>query len=212
MSEIFERMKWEDIYSYWQVSSEKYMHALNPPHSSCNIEVKRNSQNRIYSYLWIRNDQIKQVSAELNGYAESTRFSTKTILPNEAVLRAADLMIQSKSDEERAAIWIWIFCCSLENATLPYPNSLYLDYVGAKVRLFLQEQFQEWVFRYQHRFPHLFINSEILKKVKFERYSIIVDFAIMNAFMLCKEYAIVLFDSEPEKNELPFSYHDLRKE
>ena len=192
MSEIFERMKWEDIYSYWQVSSEKYMHALNPPHSSCNIEVKRNSQNRIYSYLWIRNDQIKQVSAELNGYAESTRFSTKTILPNEAVLRAADLMIQSKSDEERAAIWIWIFCCSL--------------------RLFLQEQFQEWVFRYQHRFPHLFINSEILKKVKFERYSIIVDFAIMNAFMLCKEYAIVLFDSEPEKNELPFSYHDLRKE
>ena len=59
MSEIFERMKWEDIYSYWQVSSEKYMHALNPPHSSCNIEVKRNSQNRIYSYLWIRNDQIK---------------------------------------------------------------------------------------------------------------------------------------------------------
>ena len=34
----------------------------------------------------------------------------------------------------------------------------------------------------------------------------------MNAFMLCKEYAIVLFDSEPEKNELPFSYHDLRKE
>ena len=212
MSEIFERMKWEDIYSYWQVSSEKYMHALNPPHSSCNIEVKRNSQNRIYSYLWIRNDQIKQVSAELNGYAESTRFSTKTILPNEAVLRAADLMIQSKSDEERAAIWIWIFCCSLENATLPYPNSLYLDYVGAKARLFLQEQFQEWVFRYQHRFPHLFINSEILKKVKFERYSIIVHFEITNASMLCKEYAIVLFDSEPEKNELPFSYHDLRKE
>ena len=88
MSEIFEKMKWEDIYSYWQVSSEKYMHALNPPHSSCNIEVKRNSQNRIYSYLWIRNDQIKQVSAELNGYAESTRFSTETILPSEAVLRA----------------------------------------------------------------------------------------------------------------------------
>ena len=143
MNDIFEKMRWEDIYSYWQVSSEKYMHALNPPRSTHKIEVKRNSQNRVYSYLWIRNDLINQVSAEINDHAESTRFSRETILPNEAVLRAADLMIQSKSDEERAAIWIWIFCCSLENATLPYPNSLYIDYVGAKARQFLQEHFEQ---------------------------------------------------------------------
>lgn len=212
MNDIFEKMKWEDIYSYWRVSAEKYICALNPPRSTHKIEVNRNSQNRIYSYLWIRNDQIKQAQAEMNDYTESTRFNKETVLPNETVLRAADLMIQSKSTEERAAIWIWIFCCSLENATLRYPNSLYIDYVGAKARIFLQEHFQEWIFRYHHRFPHLFVDSEILKKVKFERYSVIVDFAMMNAFMLCKEYSIVLFDSEPEKNEPPFSYRNLRKE
>lgn len=205
-------MKWEDIYSYWKVSTEGCMNIVNSAPLPSKIAVDSSGKNRIYTYLWLNNSQLDDIKIEMNHMTVFSDFRYRNTLTDERVMRATDLMVQAKSDEERAAIWIWIFCSSLENAKLPHPNSLYLDYVGAKARLYLQEHFEEWVFKYRHRFPHLFIDSDILSKVKFERYSVIVDFAIMNAFMICKEYSIVLFDSEPEANDPPFSYRNLRKE
>ena len=212
MLESFEKMKWEDIYSYWKVSTEGCMNIVNSAPLPSKIAVDSSGKNRIYTYLWLKSGQLDEVKSEMKHMTVFSGFRFRNTPTDERVMRAADLMVQAKSDEERAAIWMWIFCSSLENAKLPYPNSLYLDYVGAKARLFLQEHFDEWIFRYHHRFPHLFIGSDILSKVKFERYSVIVDFAIMNAYMICKEYSIVLFDSEPEKKEPPFSYRNLRKE
>lgn len=212
MIESFEKMKWEDIYSYWRISTEDHLNIVNNTPDPITIPVQRNGENRIYAYLWIKNSQIKQVQNALEQSVESPIYQHRNVLPDERVIRAVDLMVQAKSDEERVAIWLWIFCTSLEKAQLPFPNSNYIELVGAKARLFLQGHFQEWIFRYHYRYPYLFIDSDILSKVKFERYSVIVDFAIMNAFMICKEYSIVLFDSEPEANDPPFSYRDLRKE
>lgn len=212
MHESFEKMKWEDIYSYWRISTEDHLNIVNNTPDPITIPVQRNGENRTYAYLWIKNSQIKQAQNMLEQSVKSPIYQHRNVLPDERVIRAADLMFQAKSDEERVAIWLWIFCTSLEKAQLPFPNSKYIELVGAKVRLLLQEHFDEWIFRYHHRFPHLFIGSDILSKVKFERYSVIVDFAIMNAYMIRKEYSIVLFDSEPEKKESPFSYRNLRKE
>ena len=211
MHESFEKMKWEDIYSYWRISTEDHLNIVNNTPDPITIPVQRNGENRIYAYLWIKNSQIKQVQNALELSVESPIYQHITVLPDERVIRAANLMVQAKCDEERVAIWLWIFCTSLKKAQLPYPNSKYIELVGAKARLFLQEHFDEWFFRYHHRFPHLFIDSKILSKVEFKRYSVIIDFAIMNAYMISKEYSIVLFDSEPEKKEPPFSYRNLRK-
>ena len=212
IKEIYEKMKWDDLYNYWRLSTKEQFYIVNHAPSVRKLRVKSNNQNRIYTCLWLKNNQIEEVQIEMNRMADSPVGRKRKELSDERIMRAADLIVQSKSDEERAAIWIWIFCSSLENAKLPYPNGLYIDYVAGKAREYLQEHFQEWIFRYHHRFPRLFVDSYLLSKVKFERYSVIIDFAIMNAYMLCKEYSIVLFDSEPEKEDPPFSYRDLRKE
>lgn len=211
MHESYEKMKWDDLYSYWRKATKDHLYVVNRIPFTYKRVVKSNSQNRIYTYHWVRNDRIDDAVNGINCMAELP-VDRRNPLADERIMRAADLMVQSKSYEERAAIWIWIFCSSLENAKLPYPNGLYIDYVAGKAREYLQEHFQEWIFRYHHRFPRLFVDSDLLSKVKFERYSVIIDFAIMNAYMLCKEYSIVLFDSEPEKEDPPFSYRDLRKE
>ena len=195
-----------------EVVHKKHFDIVNHVTSVRKLKVESYNQNRIYTYLWLRNDQIEKAQIEMNRMADSPVGRQSKEFSDKRIMRAADLMVQAESNEERAAIWIWVFCSSLENAKLPYSNSLYIDYVGAKAREFLKESFQEWIFRYHHRFPHLFVDAELLSKVKFERYSVIIDFAIMNAYMLCKEYSIVLFDSKPEKEEPPFSYRDLRKE
>ena len=212
MHTVFEKMKWDDIYSYWRMSAGDELSVVNRVPLPCKIPVQGNGRDRIYAHLWLKNNQIEQSRNEMNHSAEYPFYHRNSVLPDERVIKAADLMVQAKSEEERAAIWIWIFCSSLENAKLPYPNNLYLDYVGAKARIFLQEHFQEWVFRYHHRFPRLFVDAKKLSKFKFERYSVIIDFALINAYMICKDYSIILFDSEPEVSEPPFSYLNLRKE
>ncbi|MBR1481404.1 MAG: hypothetical protein IJ598_00365 [Ruminococcus sp.] len=212
MLESFEKMKWEDIYSYWKASTEGCVSIVNRAPLPRKIAVKSSVKNRIYTNLWLNSNQLDDVKCEMNHLTVFLESRCRNTLTDERVMRAADLLVQAKSDEERAAIWIWIFCSSLENAKLPYPNSLYIDYVGAKSRLYLQDHFKEWVFKYHHRFPQLFVGANTLSKVKFERYSVIVDFAIMNAYMVCKEYSIALFDSEPEADDPPYSYHNLRKE
>lgn len=212
MDRAFEKMKWDDLYSYWRLSTKEQFDIVDQAPSVRKLKVESYNQNRTYTYLWLRNDQIGEAQIEMNRMADSPVGRQSKEFSDERIMRAADLMVQAESDEERAAIWIWIFCNSLENAKLPYPNGLYIDYVGAKAREFLKESYQEWIFRYHHRYPHLFIDSDVLSKVAFKKYSVIIDFAIMNACMICKEYSIVLFDSEPEKEEPAFSYRELRKE
>ena len=212
MLEQFNKMKWEEIYSYWKTSTKDSFCIVNRPPLVRKISINSDSSQRFYAHFWLNDDQMIVAEEELNRSVKIPTHFQSGSLTDERVNRSADLMVQSMSEEERAAIWIWIFCSSLEDAKLPYPNGLYLGYVGAKARIFLQESFEEWVLKQHHRFPYLYIDEEKLSKVKFERYSVIIDFAIMNAYMICRDYSIALFDSETELNEPPFSYRNLRKE
>ena len=121
MHKSFEKMKWEDIYSYWKVSTEGYMNIVNRAPLPSKIAVDSSGNNRIYTYLWLNRGQLDEVKSEMKHMTVFSDFRFRNTPTDERVMRAADLMVQAKSDEERAAIWMWIFCSSLENAKLPYP-------------------------------------------------------------------------------------------
>lgn len=208
---LFDSFSWEDIFLHWKRSSENGLSIVNNYPAVCKVNVNYNGNGRIYSHFWLENAQFYSLVNEFSSMFEMPVFQQNKAFSDERVMRSAELMIQSKSEKERAAIWLFVFCNSLEEAYLPYPNSLLIDYVGAKARNYLQETFQEWQFRYHHRFPKLFVDENILRNVVFENYKSVVDFAIFNAFMICKNYTIALFDSELENENAPDSYRDLRK-
>ena len=87
-----------------------------------------------------------------------------------------------------------------------------IDYVGAKARKHLEEAFQKWQFKYHHRFPHLFINATTVRNVVFQDYKAVVDYAIINSYMVMKEYTIVEFDSQSDVLHIPSLFDDLRKQ
>ena len=211
VNELFDSFSWDDCYGYWRASTKGDLSIINKPLNCCKVRVNCNGENRIYTHIWLKNNQLYNYVNEFNKLIDMPLFSRDEALNDVRVSRSTELIVQSRSEEERAAIWIWVFCNSLENSIFPYPNNILIDYVGAKARIYLQETFQEWQFRYNYRFPFLFIDKMKVSNVKFENYKAIIDYAIFNAYMICKEYTITLFDSELGNEELPFSYRKLRK-
>lgn len=211
VDELFDSFSWEDIFLLWKRCSKNGLSVVNNYPAVCKVKVNYKGTGRIYSHFWLGNEQVYSLVIEFSKMVEMPVFLQDKFFSDERVMRSAELMIQSRSEKERAAIWLFVFCNSLEDADLPYPNGLLIDFVGAKARNYLQETFQEWQFRYNHRFPKLFVNEKTLRNVVFENYEAVVDFAIFNAFMICKNYTIALFDSELENEKAPDSYRDLRK-
>ena len=211
VDELYDSFSWDDIYSHWRLSSREGLNIVDNYPAVCKVKVQYSGRGRIYSHFWMESKQIYSLVDEFSKMVSVPLYQQNTAFSDERVMRTAELMIQSRNDEERAAIWLFVFCDSLGNVDLPYPNSLLIDYVGAKARNFLQKTYQEWQFRYHHRFPKLFIDGNILRNVVFENYKAVIDYALINAFMICKNYTITLFDSELENEALPDSYRDLRK-
>lgn len=211
MDKLFDSFSWKDIYQYWKSNTTEEINIVNQPLLCCKVHVESNEDNRVYHHFWMKKEDLYNFVNKFNKINNTLVFH-KRELDDTSVSRSAELFVQSRSEEERVAIWIFVFCNVLGKQDLIYPNGKMIDYVGAKSRLFLQEYFQEWQFRYSHQFPKMFINSQQINNLTLANYKAVIDLAITNAYIICKEYVVTLFDSEPEKEEPPYTYRNLRKQ
>ena len=204
---------WKDVYLYWQLKTNDLLNCVNQPIPCKKIKVAETSDKRRVCYpSWLKNDYSRDIIPAFNKWMEMPLYDRYLPFSDERVSRSAKLMLQTRTEAERAAVWLFIFCTSFEKSNLPFPNNIMIEYVGAKARKHLEKSFQEWQFKYHHRFPHLFINATTLRNVVFQDYKAVVDYAIINSYMVMKEYTIVVFDSQSDAIQLPSLFDDLRKQ
>ena len=209
----FDSFSWKDIYLYWQLKTNDLLNCVNQPIPCKKIKVAETSDKRRVCYpSWLKNDYSRDIVPAFNRWMEMPLYDRDLLFSDERVSRSAKLMLQTRTEAERAAVWLFIFCTSFEKSNLPFPNNIMIEYVGAKARTYLEKSFQEWQFKYHHRFPHLFINATTLRNVVFQDYKAVVDYAIINSYMVMKEYTIVVFDSQSDAIQLPSLFDDLRKQ
>ena len=204
---------WKDVYLYWQLKTNDLLNCVNQPIPCKKIKVSETSDKRRVCYpSWLKNDYSRDIVPAFNRWMEMPLYDRDLLFSDERVSRSAKLMLQTRTEAERAAVWLFIFCTSFEKSNLPFPNNIMIEYVGAKARTYLEKSFQEWQFKYHHRFPHLFINATTVRNVVFQDYKAVVDYAIINSYMVIKEYTIVVFDSQSDAIQLPSLFDDLRKQ
>ena len=209
----YDSFSWKDVYLYWQLKTNDLLNCVNQPIPCKKIKVAETSDKRRVCYpSWLKNDYSRDIVPAFNRWMEMPLYDRDLLFSDERVSRSAKLMLQTRTEAERAAVWLFIFCTSFEKSNLPFPNNIMIEYVGAKARTYLEKSFQEWQFKYHHRFPHLFINATTLRNVVFQDYKAVVDYAIINSYMVMKEYTIVLFDSQSDSIPLPSLFDDLRKQ
>ncbi len=209
----YDSFSWKDVYLYWQLKTNDLLNCVNQPIPCKKIKVAETSDKRRVCYpSWLKNDYSRDIVPAFNRWMEMPLYDRDLLFSDERVSRSAKLMLQTRTEAERAAVWLFIFCTSFEKSNLPFPNNIMIEYVGAKARTYLEKSFQEWQFKYHHRFPHLFINATTLRNVVFQDYKAVVDYAIINSYMVIKEYTIVVFDSQSDAIQLPSLFDDLRKQ
>ena len=209
----YDSFSWKDVYLYWQLKTNDLLNCVNQPIPCKKIKVAETSDKRRVCYpSWLKNDYSRDIVPVFNRWMEMPLYDRDLLFSDERVSRSAKLMLQTRTEAERAAVWLYIFCTSFEKSNLPFPNNIMIEYVGAKARTYLEKGFQEWQFKYHHRFPHLFINATTLRNVVFQDYKAVVDYAIFNSYMVMKEYKIVVFDSQSDAIQLPSLFDDLRKQ
>lgn len=209
----YDSFSWKDVYLYWQLKTNDLLNCVNQPIPCKKIKVAETSDKRRVCYpSWLKNDYSRDIVPAFNRWMEMPLYDRDLSFSDERVSRSAKLMLQTRTEAERAAVWLFIFCTSFEKSNLPFPNNIMIEYVGAKARTYLEKSFQEWQFKYHHRFPHLFINATTLRNVVFQDYKAVVDYAIINSYMVIKEYTIVVFDSQSDAIQLPSLFDDLRKQ
>ena len=209
----YDSFSWKDVYLYWQLKTNDLLNCVNQPIPCKKIKVAETSDKRRVCYpSWLKNDYSRDIIPAFNKWMEMPLYDRYLPFSDERVSRSAKLMLQTRTEAERAAVWLFIFCTSFEKSNLPFPNNIMIEYVGAKARKHLEKSFQEWQFKYHHRFPHLFINATTVRNVVFQDYKAVVDYAIINSYMVVKEYTIVVFDSQSDAIQLPSLFDDLRKQ
>ena len=209
----YDSFSWKDVYLYWQLKTNDLLNCVNQPIPCKKIKVAETSDKRRVCYpSWLKNDYSRDIIPAFNKWMEMPLYDRYLPFSDERVSRSAKLMLQTRTEAERAAVWLFIFCTSFEKSNLPFPNNIMIEYVGAKARKHLEKSFQEWQFKYHHRFPHLFINATTVRNVVFQDYKAVVDYAIINSYMVMKEYKIVVFDSQSDAIQLPSLFDDLRKQ
>ena len=209
----YDSFSWKDVYLYWQLKTNDLLNCVNQPIPCKKIKVSETSDKRRVCYpSWLKIDYSREIVSAFNRWMEMPLYDRDLPFSDERVSRSAKLMLQTRTEAERAAVWLFIFCTSFEKSNLPFPNNIMIEYVGAKARKHLEKSFQEWQFKYHHRFPHLFINATTLRNVVFQDYKAVVDYAIINSYMVMKEYTIVVFDSQSDAIQLPSLFDDLRKQ
>ena len=209
----YDSFSWKDVYLYWQLKTNDLLNCVNQPIPCKKIKVAETSDKRRVCYpSWLKNDYSRDIVPAFNRWMEMPLYDRDLLFSDERVSRSAKLMLQTRTEAERAAVWLFIFCTSFEKSNLPFPNNIMIEYVGAKARTYLEKSFQEWQFKYHHRFPHLFINATTLRNVVFQDYKAVVDYAIINSYMVMKEYTLVVFDSQSDAIQLPSLFDDLRKQ
>ena len=209
----YDSFSWKDVYLYWQLKTNDLLNCVNQPIPCKKIKVAETLDKcRVCYPSWLKNDYFRDIIPAFNKWMEMPLYDRDLPFSDERVSRSAKLMLQTRTEAERAAVWLFIFCTSFEKSNLPFPNNIMIEYVGAKARTYLEKSFQEWQFKYHHRFPHLFINATTLRNVVFQDYKAVVDYAIINSYMVMKEYTIVVFDSQSDAIQLPSLFDDLRKQ
>ena len=199
MSAVFNSLLWNDIYLYWQRKTNGTLRFINQPVPYETVKVMPPSNGKRICYpSWLKNHYPSDLAADFNQWISAPVFDRTIPFSDESVSRSAGLILDAATAEIQAAVWLFLFSQSFRKNLLPFPNNLILEHIETNALGFLSRHFRKYPFELPHQFPHLFINASTLTNITFENDKAVIDYAILNAYMLYKEYTLVVFDSMPD--------------
>ncbi len=195
-------LSWEEIYQSWNLHHYSEQTVLNSPIVLKELFVDYKRENGIfYGYDWLTKDEYNSRKDTIqNNLSEFLYFTKPT---NKGTLHTLNMLINSTSDEERAAIWIYAFTKELIDSHAQGNLYKYAYQLKAVTCDFLSQKFYLWHHAMKRLVPEIYMSYELYGETQFSSYRAVIELARLNAALILHEYIPVVYTSLKPGEELP---------
>ena len=195
-------LTWEEVFNSWNLYRYSGPTVLNSPIVPKELFVDYEREKGVfYGYDWLTNaEYTSRCNAIQNNPTQFLYFTKPT---NKGTVHTLNMLIDSISDEERAAIWIYTFSKELQN---DHPKGNLLKYAYQLEDItsnFLSHKFYFWHHAMKKLIPEVYFNHNIYMDTQFSSYRAVIELARINAALLLYEYVPILYTSLKPGEGLP---------
>lgn len=188
-----ENLTWEEVYRYWQASSWNGPSVIKEPVEPVEIHIDWKKSGSFYGYDWLSRREFEQRKQTIENDLIHFLYFTKST--NKGTIHTLNMLIDAKSDEERAAIWIYSYAKELSDMQIQGDAYRYARQLCSLAWSFLWERFDMWHHAMKKLIPQIFTNHDIFDNTEFESVRTVVELARLNAALVMHEYVPVLYTS-----------------
>lgn len=192
-----EKMKWDDVYKLWQEGSLYLPAALSAPITPEIVTVDYDREDHIFGYDWLRNDeaqQRKQIIAR-----NPVEFLLFVRPSNKGTITTVQMLVEAKSEEERAAIWIAATAFDLMKERSGGDFSFFVHQLNLAAYEFLQNRYAYmWHHAMRKLVPEIMIPYTVLDSVKCENAAAVMGLIQTNVLLIKGNYTPLLYSSIKE--------------
>lgn len=196
------KTSWEEIYKYWDLYCPYGPTILNSPITPVEIHVDYSKENGVfYGYDWLTRDEFYSRKHTVESNVAQFLYFTKPT--NKGTIHTLNMLINSNSDEERAAVWIYAFAKELLDNRAEGNAPAYAYQLCDATRDFIAQNFYLWHHAMKKLVPEIFIQHNIYLETEFHSIKAIIELARLNAALILYEYVPVLYTSLKTGETLP---------
>lgn len=201
---MFEQMKWKDVYELWKRSCYSFPQTLTDPVSAETIFIKYERDGYIYGYDWL--DAVEAQERKRIIKANPIEFLYFTNPTNKGTIQTAEMLIEARNEEERAAIWIAATAHELSEHMIGNDVGQYADILYMAAYEFLNPRYYLWHHAMKRLVPKIMIPSSILSNIICKDAKPVMQLIQINTILLKSTWNILRYTSLKD-DELPESSH-----
>ena len=195
-------VSWEDVYEYWHLNNMYGPSMLNMSISPTELFVNYSKQDGVfYGYDWLSLNEYKSRKELIkNDVSQFLFFMSPT---NKGTVHTLNMLINSISDEERAAIWIYSFAKEISEHNNRGNINRYAHELCNVSRNFLSQHFCMWHHAMKKLVPEIFIGHSIYSDTEFNTINAVIELSRLNAAIVLQEYVPIIYTSLQPGEEVP---------
>lgn len=193
---MIEQIAWEDIYTVWRYQSENFPENPSAPIKAEPIFVKNKEDNYIYGFDWVDNKEAKDRKHLIS--QDPVAFLALAKQTGKGIIQTAEMLLEARNDEERAAIWIAATAKELVKYDLNVEISFYANMLFESACDFLKNKYRLWNEYRKHLIPDIIIPKTLLNNIECQNIIPIVGLIQVNTLLIKSTYSMLHYYSDLE--------------
>lgn len=194
---MLEQLSWEEAYQSWTYGQYHLPAALSKPMAEETIPVEYHKDGcYIYGYDWLGNEEatnrkkmIRENPMQFLYFAQPT---------NKGTIHTAQMLVEARDEEERAAIWIAATALELKRLAFIRGGALYAEPLYQAACGFLEKRFALWHYAMRRLVPEIMIPYDLLECIDIKESQTVMHLIQVNTLLLQGAYSILRYSSLEE--------------